>query len=265
MDVFLKRQDVKKRSQWGKKLRQLERILLSMLVVVAGLAALYGLYRIVFMGSVFSIEKLEVVGEWRMLDAESVARRSGVNAGDNLFWISVESIHGRLSEEPWIKEVTVRRRLPHTLCIYVEEFRPAAIVAANDFHFVDAEGRLIKKVDPDEEKDLPVISGLTVSSDGTMKQKERERLVEMLGMLKKFDSTRFGREEGIAELNYDEVRGYSIMTDEHPMQVLIGSVDVEKRIDQIDRMMKAITADRPPVVYMIANENGRIIVRYRPV
>ncbi len=264
MDVFLKRQDVRKRTQWGRKLRQLERVLLSMLVVVAGLAALYGLYRLVFMGSVFGVDKLQVEGNWKMLDAEEVARRSGIKAGDNLFWISVEAIHARLSEEPWIKEVAVRRRLPHTLCIYVEEYEPTAIVASNDLYFVDEEGHIIKRVDPDEKKDLPVLSGLDVSGDGRMSAEDRGRLVEMLRLVKLIDSTRFGRAEQVAELNYDSVRGYSILTSKHPMQLLIGSENVDERIAQIDRMVKAITADRPPVVYMIANEDGRIIVRYRP-
>lgn len=264
MGVFLKRQDVKRRRQWGRRLRQVERALLSMLVVVVGLAMLYGLYRLVFMGFAFGVERIEVEGSWRMLKAAEVAKLSGVEAGDNLFWISVEGIHDKLDDEPWIKEVAVRRRLPDTLCIYVEEHEPVAIVASNDFYFVSDAGKLIKRVESGEGKNLPVMSGLSVSSDGRMRDGDEERLVEMLTILKAFDTSFFGRNEGVAEINYDEVRGYSIVTRQNPMQILIGQEDTGTRIMQIGRMMKAITADRPPIRYMIANENGRVIVRYRP-
>jgi cell division septal protein FtsQ len=264
MDVFLKRQDVRRRRQWGRRLKQVERLLLSLLVVVVGLAMLYGLYRLVFMGFAFGVKRVEVEGSWSMLEAGDVARRSGVEAGDNLFWISVEEIHDRLSEEPWIKEVAVRRRLPSTLCIYVEEYNPWAIVASNDFYFVDREGTLIKKVESGEGKDLPVMSGLSVGSDGEMGDVDRARLSEMLAMLDAFDASLFGRNEGVAEINYDDVQGYSIVTRQNPMRILIGKEDAGARIMQVDRMMKAITAGRPPIRYMIAKENGRVIVRYRP-
>lgn len=264
MDVFLKRQDVRRRRQWGRRLKQVERVLLSMLVVVVGLAALYGLYRLVFMGFAFGVKRIEVEGNWRMLEAAEIAKLSGVEAGDNLFWISVEEIHDRLDDEPWIKEVAVRRRLPGTLCIYVEEYDPAAIVASNDFYFVDGDGKLIKRVGLGERKDLPVISGLAVSSEGKMGDGDRKRLLDMLALLKAFDASLFGRNEGAAEINYDEVKGYSIVTRQNPMQIVIGKEDVVARIMQINRMMKAITADRPPIRYMMANENGRVIVRYRP-
>jgi cell division septal protein FtsQ len=264
MDVFLKRQDVRRRRQWGKRLRQAERALLSLLVVVVGFAMLYGLYRLVFMGFAFSVERVEVEGNWSMLEAGDVARRSGVEAGDNLFWISVEDIHEKLSEEPWIKEIAVRRRLPNALCIYVEEYKPVAIVASNDFYFVDGDGKLIKRVESGEGKDLPVISGLSVGSDGGMGDGDRARLNEMLAILKAFDASLFGRSEGLAEINYDDVQGYSIITRQNPMHILMGKEDASARIMQINRMTKAITAGRPPIRYMIANENGRVIVRYRP-
>lgn len=264
MDVFLKRQDVRKRMQWGRKLRQVERALLSMFVVVVGLAALYGLYRLVFLGNAFAVEKVIVEGNWRILSGDQIALRSGVTAGDNLFWISMDEVHDRLDGVPWTKDVTVRRRLPDTLNIYVEEFVPAAIIASNDFYFVDGEGTIIKKAESGEDKDLPVLSGITVSGEGELTDDGRERLMEMLEILGAFNRSRFGRDEGVAELNYDRIEGYSIITRKNPMQILIGRGDTAGRIRRIGRMVNAMTAGRPPIRYMIANENGRVIVRYRP-
>lgn len=263
MDVFLKRQDVRKRRQWGKKLRQLERVLLSMLVIVAGLAAIYGLYRLVFMGPAFAVEKVVVEGDWKMLSAERVAELSGVKSGDNLFAISVSDVQKRLRSEPWIEEIAVRRRLPDTLCIYIKEYTPVALIAGSDFYFVDAKGVVIKKLSPEEQKNLPVLSGLSLLEGKLATNEERLRLTTMLEVRDLFDRTRFGREEGVSEIHFDDVKGYSIVTQEHPMQILVGDEDLEQRIRQVDRMIKAVRAGRPPIRYMVANEKGRVIVRYR--
>ena len=264
MDVFLKRQDVRRRRQWGQKLRQIERALLSMLIMVVSLAAVYGLYRLVYMGSAFEIERVVVEGSWNKLSGDEIAVRSGVKAGDNLFWISVDDVHERLRNVPWIEEVAVRRRLPDTLHIYVEEFTPVAILAANAFYFVDDDGTLIKEVDAGEGMDLPVLSGLSVTGTGEIGKDDSKRLKDMLSILDVFGRSRFGREDGIAELNYDDVRGYSIVTRNNPIRVLLGKRDLAERVRQVDRMIGAMTADMPPIRYMIANENGRVIVRYRP-
>ncbi len=263
MSVFLERQDVQRKRQWSKRLRQVERMLLSMLLVVAGLAAIYGLYRIIFLGSIFRVEKIVVEGNWNYTTADEVAFKSDVKKGDNLFWTSVSEIHRRLKEQPWIKEVAVRRQLPDTLCIYVEEFRPAAIIYSNRFYYVDNNGTVIKTVEETEDKDLPVLNGIMIDEGGKVIEEHQPRLNEMLTLLTLFYKSRFGRAEGIAEINHDEIKGYSIITRYNPMQILIGKKDFADRIKQIDRMSKAMTTGHAPIQYMVANEKGRIIVRYR--
>ncbi|MFA4874301.1 MAG: FtsQ-type POTRA domain-containing protein [bacterium] len=264
MSVFLERQQVQKKRQWTRRLRQIERGLIAAAVVIAGLVCLYGLYRIIFLGSTFNVKRIVAEGNWHYLTADGVAALSGVNEGDNLFWVSVSDVYKKLRTEPWVKKAAVRRRLPNTLWIYVEEFRPAAIIAADALYYVDAEGDIVKKVEPGEEKDFPVITGIPVTDGTTLASSDATRVGEMLGIIEKFRATRIGGEHDIAEMHYDEVNGYSIMTRREPMQILIGQSDLQERISQIDRMSSAIEARAGRIQYMMANEDGRIIVRYRP-
>jgi cell division protein FtsQ len=263
MSVFLERQNVQRKRQWYRKVRQAEHLLLCMLAIVVGLAAMYGIYRLVFLGSAFHIEKIVVEGNWKNLTANEVAYRSEVRKGDNLFWISVRDVHDRLMKEPWIKEVTVQRRLPDTLCIYVEEFRPEAIVYSNHFYYVDDQGTLIKRVEAGENKDFPLLHGIMVTEDGQVEKADEPRLKEMLRLLDLFDKSRFGKTEGVAEINYDEIKGYMITTRRDPMQIALGKEDLASRIMKIDRMSNAMIKGKAPIQYMVANEKGRIIVRYR--
>jgi hypothetical protein len=261
MSIFLKRQTVRKRRRWTQRLRQAERAFLSLLVIAVGLVAVYGLYRLVFLGDAFRLEKMVIEGRWHYLSAGRVAELAGVEKGDNIFWISVPAVYERLRSEPWVKEAAVRRRLPDTLSIFVEEHRPVAIVAGDGFSYVDAGGKVIKRVEVGDDRDFPVITGIggTPDADGP----DEARLAEAAGLIAEFTASEFGQRCGISELSFDGANGYSIFTRREPMQIVVGSGDLDEKIAKIVRMSRAI-AERPGrIQYMLVNEAGRIVVRYR--
>ena len=257
MGIFQKRQTVRRKRRWADKLRQVERILLSMLIVVAGLTALYGVYRLVFLGSAFELESVVVEGNWKRLSPAEVAVLSGVRKGDNLFRMSVSDIYDRLNAGPWVKEAAVRRRLPDTLWIYIEEHDPVAIVSSKGFYYVGAGGRVVKRLEAGDDRDMPLITGIELDEN-------EGNLMCALEILNLFDGSRFGAEQGVSEVHYDELLGYSIITRREPMQILIGHTNFADRVKRLCRMIDAIAARQGRIQYMLADEDGRIIVRYRP-
>lgn len=263
MSVFLERQSVRRRRRWGLKLRQVERALLSALIVVAGLFLVYGLYRLVFLGSTFQVKQIRVEGRFAAMTPAAVEELSGVRRGDNLFWLSVSEAHRRLSAAPWIRDAVVRRKLPDTVWIFVEEHQPAAILAAGGLQYVEANGAVIKRVESGEARDFPLLTGIEPDDEGAISQEDAGRIREMLSIAELFRATGFGQGQEIAEVHYDPVEGYSLITRREPMQILIGLSDLADRIAQLDAMSRAVTGHGGRIQYMLANEKGRIIVRYR--
>lgn len=257
MSLFLQRQKVRCKSRWTKRLRQLERMLLTVAVLMIGLACLYSFYWMIFLGPSFTVRRIVVEGSWHHLNADEMASRSGVQEGDNLFMLSVVDVHKKLRSDPWVHTTVVRRMLPDTLWIYVEERRPLAIVADDELVYIDASGQVIKKVGPGESKDLPVLTGVGEEGEGARRLKSMLKIVELFG------SSRLGRRLGLAEINYDPVRGYSLVTKIKPMQIVLGQTAFAERIGQIDRTLSAIVSRPGRIRYMIANEDGRVIVGYQ--
>lgn len=259
MSVFLKRQEVRRRSQWRRRLRQVERVLLSVGLVLAGVAVLAGLYRLVFLGPSFTVRRIVVEGEWRHLRSEALGALSGVAEGDNLFMLSVGDVHERLRAHPWVRTTAVRRMLPDTLWIYVEEEEPAAIVAdVGELVYVDAGGRRIKPVEAGEVRELPVFTGLA-ELEGVQRQ---ERVAAMLTIASRFGTSSSGKRFELAEVNYEPIRGYSVMTAEEPMRIVLGHAAFGERIDRIERLLPAIASRPGRIKYMVANEQGRVVVGY---
>ncbi|MBT3182807.1 MAG: FtsQ-type POTRA domain-containing protein [Deltaproteobacteria bacterium] len=262
MGIFRDRQTVKKKQQWMKRLKQLERILLSIAIVLVGMASLYGIYRLVFFGSSFTVDRIVVEGSWRHLSAERLADLADIRGDENLFWISMDQIHDRIHQNPWVRRAAVRRRLPDTIWIYAEEHEAEAIISDSALFYVDEYGEIFKVPEGGDDRDLPVLTGVDVGESRKMKSGDREKVLEMLKLIRIFSNSEFGKGIDVSEVHFDEVDGYSLTTKKRPMQILFGHAAFDDRMSQIDKMSAAIRGHVGRITYMMVNEPGRLIVKY---
>ena len=100
--------------------------LLQFLCVVAVLAAMT-VGATVF----FQVEQIEVSGNQRYTQEEIVAV-TGIRMGDNLFRMNKFAIQDHVKEEmPYIEDILIRRKLPSTITVAVEEWGAVAQVLPN--------------------------------------------------------------------------------------------------------------------------------------
>lgn len=258
--VFKQRQVVKKRRQWVRRLKQIERILLTTAGVLAGLAFIYGLYLLIFISGFFAVKNIVAEGEWRHLTAARLADLSQVMNTDNLFWLSMDEVHAKLMQEPWVKSAAVRRKPPDTLWIYAEEYKPIAIIGDGNLMYVDQSGKIFKQVDPAEEKDYPIFSGVgfDTPSDDT-----KTRVDGMIELMNSFRNSSFGKDLDVAEVHFDDAYGYSLVTKNKPMQIFFGYAAFNEVLAKLERLSDEIAKRNGRITYMMANEPERLIVKYR--
>ena len=79
----------------------------------------------------FQVEQIEVSGNHRYTQEEIVAV-TGIVAGDNLFRMNKFAIQDRVKEEmPYIEDILIRRKLPSTITVAVQEWDAVARVLPN--------------------------------------------------------------------------------------------------------------------------------------
>lgn len=262
MSIFLERQKVRKQKAVIRSMRRLKRALSSLLIVGSGCALFYAAYLVIFASPLFAVREILVRGTWKHVDADALARLSGVEVGTNLFTLDVGAAQERLHENPWIRRAAVRRHPPHTLWIFVEEYEPAAIVATNKparpaggLFFLDAEGVVFKEVEAVDNKDYPVVTGIATTDD--------HRLRQALELMTIADRMNPLGHAAIAEVNYEETRGFSLVLDvDTPIAILVGNSDIEERLRNL-KMVEEEIRRRGKIQYIVANDPERIMVRYR--
>lgn len=127
------------------------------LVAVLGVGLLYG-YRFLTTNHYFELKEIHVTGIDR-LSREDILKNADVTLGLNCLDMNVGEVEQRLSANPWIQSVTVRREFPNRLRIGVEEKIPAFWIRQGDgLYFADASGQVIAPMHPGETASLPLLS-----------------------------------------------------------------------------------------------------------
>lgn len=156
--VELTGEDSFKRVGREKKVRRKKNYGLRFLGVIGGIVLL-----VLFISSgIFSVKTIEVEGNHYYAD-DQIINMAGAKTGVNIIWHAGKSdIEDNLLQNPYFQGVKVRRKLPGTLVIEVEErLQTAAFTYGDKFVIIDADGTVLRKSSVDPK--LTIISGLTIS------------------------------------------------------------------------------------------------------
>lgn len=127
---------------------------LSFMIICAAL--LFG------MSVFFRVSNVEVEGNSIYTD-EEIIEASGIESGDNLFFINrFSSISRIFSKLPYIEEASINRSLPNRIVIEVTESAAIAYVTAEDgLWAIDRGCKLLSGINPSDTANLIRVEGLT--------------------------------------------------------------------------------------------------------
>lgn len=128
-----------------------------------GIGILIVIAVILFLASpLFKVEEFTVEGNSYYLKDE-ILTMGNCKTGGNIFWgTDCADIKARLEKDAYMSEVKVKRKLPHTVSIELEERKQiGAIVYGEKYVVIDASGIVLRKTEVDPK--VTVIRGLTIS------------------------------------------------------------------------------------------------------
>lgn len=257
MNVFLQNQEVRHESQRRKRvlhvLKHVQQVSLIVLAWLLGVAALYGAYVLVVDRDLFTVTRVDVDGDLRHLRADDVRVLSGVQPGQNLFRIDMAEVQKRVSGDPWVAEVTVRRKLPHTLWIYVSEREPVAIMNGKEDYYVDSKGVTFPAGDAALE-DLPVMTGFAAATPND--------LLQGIALLMSYEQHPLFNEFGLSEVHFDAAQGFSLVGSVLPVMIRVGWRGFDAKLNQFVALWPVMRSKGTTLSYVDTNVNGKVIAKY---
>lgn len=116
---------------------------------------------------------------------ELILEKVGVQAGDPISSAKIEEIYRGLKEVPWIKEVTLERRLPDHLILRLQERKPFALWQREGKRYLlGDDGQVIPVKSLEPFRDLPHLVGVGVEAHAQHLLKLLQEMPEIKAQLK---------------------------------------------------------------------------------
>ncbi|NLI90775.1 MAG: FtsQ-type POTRA domain-containing protein [Peptococcaceae bacterium] len=110
----------------------------------------------------FSVKDIKTTGLTNVSEDE-VIKLMGAVKGENIFLTDTEAIAKKVRLHPLIDKVEIKKALPGTLILKIQERVPVALILSNDGMVeVDSQGTILRFYETWPQKDQPVITGIQV-------------------------------------------------------------------------------------------------------
>jgi cell division protein FtsQ len=184
----------------------------------------------------FGVTQIDVRGVERA-SADAIDARLESYAGRNILDLDLKRIEAKVQSDPWVRRAAVRRVLPGTLQVRIEERSPAAVAIISDRpHLVDSTGYVIGPALDGTDIALPVLSGLEKLDDDGLRAALR-RGVRVIARLQR-SSREFAARIGELDLSRNDRVG--IRTSDGGPTILLDPDRIDQNIHPFLELRDAI-------------------------
>jgi len=173
----------------------------------------------------FQITAVKIHGN-RMTSKEQISALSRVDIHTNLLAVNVNQVESVLESHPWIAKAEVVRDWPNRLLIILQEKNPVALLnRETGLFYLDSRGGIIAAVNPSQELDFPVITGLEkFQFNSVTSENIPEPLPDVYALLKLANRNNpILPEQNISEIHLAENRELVLYLLDRPFPIYMGS------------------------------------------
>ena len=148
----------RKRKKRNKRIKRFLKIFLFLGITIGGGA-------FVFTSPIFNIKQINVSNN-NVISSETIISLSGLQSGQNIFKFYGPNIIEKIKENPYIEDAKIKRKLPNTIQIDIEErVAKFSIDYMGKYAYINTQGYILEIAE--NNNNLPVILGVTTSEENT--------------------------------------------------------------------------------------------------
>ncbi len=193
---------------------------------------------------------------------------AGLVKGQSVWDVDVERARILLMADPWIAEAVVSRRLPATVAIHVTERVAAGVVALSDGQtcLVTREGQILKRVEPSDPLDFPVVTGITLVQLSDDREGSIRAIARALDLASAYDHAPMAQRAPLQEVHVQASGEMSLVVGQSGVSLAMGAPPYHRKLYQAGRVLAELDrrGGRAEVI-MLDNEAHpeRVVARMR--
>ena len=224
----------------------------------------YGGYRgvtLIAAAQTLQVSHLQVRGHHRLSTGEVLALVDGLR-GQNILAIRISEWQQKLLASPWVESATIRRVLPSTLEIMVEERSPMGIGRiGTSLYLIDAKGVIVDEYGPAyADIDLPIIDGLAAapSEGGAVIDTAR---TEFAGRVISALAVRPELARRVSQIDVSDLHDAVVILDDDTALLRLGDDEFAARLQQYLDLQPTLRERLASIDYVDLRFDERLYVR----
>lgn len=219
-----KRQMIQKKLEQQEKLKQKRKKRIKRIVkwtTILGLLA--GGVAFALLSPIFNIQEIQVVGN-TIIPADTIISLSQLSKDQNIFKFINLQIEENIKENPYVNKVTVKRVLPSTVQIQIQEReRNFNIQFMNEYAYINNQGYILEI--SDNKLEIPTIQGITMKEEeiepgNRLKNEDLEKLETIIELMTAWKNNNM--EQCIDSIDITDKNEYIIRIEQEKKTVYLG-------------------------------------------
>lgn len=205
------------------------------------------------------VAQIRTTGNQRVSTDEIRSLLAGLG-GESILLTDLEGWRARVLASPWVREVTLRRSLPSTIEVAIQEKQPIAIGRINgQLYLVDESGTVIDQYQPDYASlDLPIVDGFTNDGAESGANQARAALAARVIMALRQKPDVAGR---LSQVDVSDVHNASVLLTDDPAELRVGEGDFLARVESYLSLAPSLREQVLAIDYVDLRFDGRVYVR----
>lgn len=211
----VKIKNYKKRAKINKFKRKM--LLLFIIVLAVTLVLTYAPF--------MKITKINCAGNEK-ITSEDVISASKICIGNNIFRVNKNKAIDNIKTIPYIKDVSIKRKLPSTMNITVTENRVYSYINLDNMYiYIDDTGKILEESEIPPETSCPILSGIKVKThkvNEIIELKDANKIKSYAALMKVLSNSDFADKVTLINIeNLNDIR----VTVSNSLEIIIGNTD----------------------------------------
>jgi cell division septal protein FtsQ len=239
-----------------------QRLLRGLGVLAAVSLSVYWTPKLVRQSALIQIGTISVEGNQRLAVGEVLALLEDLR-GQNILLADLDAARARLLTSGWVRSATLRRLLPSTIEIRIEERTPIGLGRFDGrLYLVDGEGTVIDEFRPAfADIDLPIIDGLVPDDTRglTVDGARAELAADLINALE----VRPGLAARVSQVDVWDPYDAIVLLNDDPTLIHLGHERFVQRLEEYLELVPALRTRVPHIDYVDMRFEHRVYVRPR--
>jgi cell division septal protein FtsQ len=211
----------------------------------------------------FSLIHVKMEGLER-LTREEVLRAASIEEGMSIFSLDERDAGVRLRRHPWIREASVRKRMPDSVAIEIVEREFVALLWSGSLYRVDADGTVFEKHPSGAMLDRVIITGIDESLMGGDREILRSELRKIIQILGEYERMGLGSQAPVRSVNREHGGGIVLYIGDEAREVRLGAGHTRKKLRRLRAVLREIRRDELDWDYIMVDSRNfpeRVVVK----